>query len=147
MTTPICFFVQGFPKPAGSKRGFLNKYSGRVAIVDACKESRDWKTDVKAAARGAYSGPLLDLPLRVRFTFHLLRPKNHFGSGKNSQLIKGSAPQWPVVKPDTLKLARGVEDALTGVIWRDDCLIVDERIRKVYGDVPGVSIEIGEMVE
>jgi len=32
-----------------------------------------------------------------------------------------------------LKLARAVEDALTGVIWADDAQIVDEVIRKRYG--------------
>lgn len=33
--------------------------------------------------------------------------------------------------PDVLKLARGVEDALTGIVWRDDAQIVNESLSKV----------------
>ena len=42
--------------------------------------------------------------------------------------------------PDVLKLARGVEDALTGIVWRDDAQIVNESLNKVVGAAaPGAA--------
>lgn len=144
MITPILFFVQGVAKPAGSKRGFYIAKLKRVIITDANPNSKDWKTDVKHAATEHYQGPLLTCALAVRFTFYVTRPKGHYGTGKNSTKLKDSAPAFPTSKPDVLKLSRGVEDALTSIIWKDDSQIVSEHINKRYGDIPGVMIEIHE---
>lgn len=140
----ISFFVPGTPKPAGSKRAFaLRKagvLTGRVAVVDASKGSKDWKGDVKRFASEEYKGPLLDGPLKVTLTFYVARPQGH--SGKKG--LSASAPAYPVVRPDLLKYARAVEDALTGVIWSDDSQIVTELLRKRYAKaltVPGVLVE------
>lgn len=144
MMTPISFFVAGIPKPAGSKRGFFIPKLKRVIITDANPNSKDWKIDVKHAARSHARAELLTSPLAVRFTFFITRPKSHFGSGKNSGVLKSSAAKYPASKPDVLKLARGVEDAMTGVIYLDDSQIVSERLFKRYADKPGVLIEISE---
>jgi Holliday junction resolvase RusA-like endonuclease len=78
-------------------------------------------------------------PLKVSLRFGLLRPKGHFGK----RGLKPSAPQYPTVKPDVIKLARCVEDALNGLAWKDDSQIVFEELGKVYAGSPGVQIEIG----
>lgn len=144
---PITFFVSGTAKPAGSKRGFYIPKLKRVVITDACKESRDWKTDVKHEAQAAYSGPLLEGPLSVTLTFLVLRPKGHFRTGKNKHLLRDSAPMLPTSKPDVLKLARGVEDALTGVLYKDDAQIVVEVLRKVYDVKPGAHVSVSEVTK
>lgn len=145
MRPKIAFFVQGIPKPAGSKRGFAIKkggqYTGRVVISDACKGSRDWKTDVSRAAQNEYQGDLWDCPITLTLTFYMPRPRSHLRT--NGQL-KDNAPKTPTTRPDVLKLARGVEDALTSIIWKDDSLIVNEHLHKRYGERPGVQIEIRE---
>jgi Holliday junction resolvase RusA-like endonuclease len=109
-----------------------------VAIVDANPKSRDWKTTVSQTAAEQFRGELLDGPLAVEFTFRVVRPKGHFGK----RGLLPSAPEFPAVKPDLLKLARGVEDALTGIVWRDDSLIVDEVLAKRFGEQAGVEIVI-----
>jgi len=148
----ISFFVPGIPKPAGSKRAFaLRKagvLTGRVAVVDASKGSKDWKGDVKRFASEEYKGPLLDGPLKVTFTFYIGRPKGHFR--KNG--LSNSAPAYPTIRPDLLKYARAVEDACTGVIWSDDSQIVTEVLKKRYVrnlfQTPGVLFQTpGVMVE
>jgi Holliday junction resolvase RusA-like endonuclease len=141
----ITFFVAGIAKPAGSKRGFYIPKLNRVVITDANKNSKDWKTDVKHGAQRAYAGPLLECPLDVSFEFFVSRPKCHFGSGKNASNLKASAPNWPKSKPDLLKLARGVEDAMSGIIYKDDAQIVVENLYKSFTDEgrkPGVRITI-----
>lgn len=138
----IHFFVAGVPKPAGSKTAFVNKATGRAIVTDACKTSKDWKSLVAYTAREQYKGELLTGPLCVIMTFYQTRPACHYGSGKNAAVLKPSAPLWPTGKPDVLKLTRAVEDACTGIVWKDDSQIVDERIVKCYGDKPGVRIKV-----
>lgn len=143
--------VYGKAEPAGSKKAFaLRRRDGSLVtrpngapiinITDDNSKSRGFKQDVAKAARAVYNGPLLDGPLDVLIVFYRPRLKAHLrkdGSVKDSAL-----DAKPVSKPDVLKLARGVEDALTGVVWRDDAQIVDERIRKMYGEPARVEIEI-----
>ena len=147
MRPPLSFFVAGIPKPAGSKRGFYIAKLKRVIITDDNPNSKDWKTDVKHAGQDAFpGGELWDCAIALRLTFTQLRPKSHYRTGKNALALRESAPMYPVGKPDVLKLARGVEDALSGVIWTDDARIVDEKLLKFYGDHPGVMVEIKEAV-
>lgn len=53
-----------------------------------------------------------------------------------------SAPHYPAVKPDATKLVRAVEDALTGICWRDDAQIVNQDVRKRYADTGSARVEI-----
>ena len=46
------------------------------------------------------------------------------------------------------KLIRAVEDALTGIVWRDDAQVAVQKVAKVYGDEPqGAVITIEEIEE
>lgn len=128
----IRFTVVGRPEPGGSKTAFV--INGRAVVSDANKKVKGWRSQVADAASGAYAGPLLDGPLEAEFTFFTPRPKSHYRSGKNAALLKDSAPEHPTTRPDALKLARAVEDALTGVLYRDDSQIVNEHLHKRYGE-------------
>lgn len=139
---PIRIVVFGEAKTAGSKKGFVNKKTGKVIITDDSKKSKPWKLTVAQAAADQYVGPLLTCALDVEIVFVIARLKGHYGSGRNAELLKDTAPLQPTVRPDVLKLARGVEDALTGVIWRDDALIVNESLQKRYGDRERVEIRV-----
>lgn len=152
--TAIEFFVFGKPEPAGSKRslpiygkgGKPVMKDGRVIVntVDANPKSKGWQQEVKAAAFAAYGSEPMEGPLRLTVMFFMVRPKSHFGTGKNASFLKASAPPWfaHTTKPDTLKVTRGVEDALTGIIWRDDCQVVQESLMKCYGSTAGVLIRV-----
>lgn len=134
----IAFTVYGKPEPAGSKRGFHR--GGRTMIVDANAKARPWKALVTDAAIGAMNEQvkLLAGPLLVTLRFYVQRPKGHYGA----RGLRPSAPSHPTVKPDVLKLARAVEDALTGIVYRDDSQIVCELLEKHYGDPARVEITI-----
>lgn len=149
------FFVVGIPKPAGSKRGFClrkgGNLTGRVAIVDACKTSRDWKTTVsqsvadRLAARASNGNFPTARPVSLTLTFNMPRPKSHHYGAKGNFEVRKTAPIHHSTRPDTLKLARAVEDALTGILYRDDSQIVVELIEKRYATTPGVTITIQEV--
>lgn len=142
--TPIEFFVPGVAKPGGSKRFLgLSSKTGRAIIADDCKTVMDWRSVVALAARRAMEGrPPVDLAVCVEITFHILRPKSHFRSGKNAHLLKDDARKFPTAKPDVLKLARSTEDAMTGIVWVDDAGTVTMKLKKRYADTPGAHIYI-----
>lgn len=136
------FTVYGQPATAGSKRGFHNKTTGRITITDDNPRSRPWKAQVTDAAAQAMNGTALyDEPLILGLEFYIPRPKGHYGK----RGLRPSAPPSPAVKPDLLKLARAVEDALTGVVYRDDALIVREILDKFYGEPARVQIRVLRM--
>ena len=134
----IMFTVHGKPQPAGSKRAFIFNPKGggraRASVVDANPKSSSWKTTVGWNAVKARNEvglhELLDGPLRLSLVYEVPRPKSHIGK---YGLPRASAPSWPTAKPDVLKLARAVEDALTGILYRDDSQIVHEELTKKWG--------------
>ena len=139
----LTFTVLGKPEPAGSKKGFYNQRMRRVIITDANKESRGWKNQVAELAHQAMAGRKpFSGPLEVTFMFFVQRPQGHYGKGKNAEKVKASSPVYPTVKPDVLKLARGVEDAMTSIVYRDDSLIVEEHISKLYGEPERVEVYV-----
>lgn len=139
----VAFTVHGLAAPAGSKKGFVNKRTGKVIITDASKRSKPWQNDVAHAALDAMADrPPLEGALELAVTFHMPRPKGHYGTGRNAGVIKPTAPAFPTVKPDATKLLRALEDACTGVVWRDDAQIVTQHIRKVYGKPPRAIVGV-----
>lgn len=129
----VKFRVFGLPKTAGSKKSFATKH-GKVVTVDSSGKAGDnWRIQVQAAAQAVYDGPLLDGPLAASMCFYFHRPKSHYRTGKNAHLLKDSAPVYHTQKPDVIKLARAVEDALAGIVILDDKLIVKyNRLVKRY---------------
>lgn len=154
--TAVKFVVHGKPQPAGSKKGFYNKKAGRVIITDDAKNSRPWKALVSDAAVQAMTtgdpegqsrilemGELLDGPLMVTLLFYVPRPKGHYGT----KGVRPSAPDYPAVKPDVLKLARAVEDAMAGIVYRDDAQIVCELLEKHYGEPARVEVTVTRITD
>jgi Holliday junction resolvase RusA-like endonuclease len=139
----VRFEVLGTPQPAGSKRPFQRK-DGSLGVRDANDNAREWKNLVADKAAETMRGqPPLEGPLAMLVTFYLRRPKSHYGSGRNAGRLKASAPFYPSTRPDTLKLTRAIEDALTGVVYRDDAQIAMQLAIRRYGDRPRVTIVVG----
>lgn len=135
----LTLVVYGLAAPAGSKTIGRTK-DGQSFIRDANSKSAPWKRQVAQEAGEAMDGrPLFDEPLELELLFVQPRPKNHYR--RNGQ-VHDWAPIAPTTKPDLLKLARGVEDALTMICYRDDSLIVVESLRKQYGHPARVEITL-----
>ena len=119
-------------------------------VVDANPKSRDWKIDVQNAAQMAYSGSVLLGPITLSITFYFVPPKNHYRTGRNAALLKDAAPAHHTQRPDLTKLTRGTEDAMSGMIWRDDCQVAFQATNKEWVDrftgKPGAKIAV-EMID
>ena len=134
----IDFWVPGIPQPGGSKKGFYNPKLGFTKIVDTNEAKvKPWRATVSQAAIDS-GAALLDGPLRVRFDFVFPRPKGHFGK----RGLKVNAPPFHSVRPDATKLIRSTEDALKGILWRDDSQIVTQAATKRYGEQAGCRIRV-----
>lgn len=149
MTKTIEFFVPGIARTAGSKSAFKDKI-GKVHLTHAGKHSKGWMDSVKWWALKTYGERtvLLTCPVTLKLTFFRQRPKGHYRTGRNVGLLKDSAPQYPTSKPDLTKLTRAVEDALTGIVWKDDSQVVRQNTNKVYcgpEDKMGVFILIDSL--
>lgn len=142
----LAFTVIGKPEPAGSKRAFVIPGTHRATVSDANKKSAPWKQEVASRGHAEHGDrPLMGGPLAVSFRFYRVRPAGHTGSKGLTKA--GRETPYPVSKPDALKLARGIEDALTGVVYRDDAQIVEEHLFKFWGEPARVEIEIEELGE
>lgn len=145
----ITFFVPGKAAPGGSKKAFYVKAMKRAVLAPASDKTKPWMNTVRFFAMNEYRGPLLVGPVKLTMEFRRLRPKGHYGSGKNAHaLIKaGKEAPLPITMPDLTKLVRAAEDALKGVIWRDDSQVCIQETSKVYVDRdPGVQIAISEII-
>lgn len=136
--------VYGIPQPGGSKRAFVIPGTNRASVTDDNPKAKDWKTSVKWAAVESGMKPLAG-PLELTIDFYFPRPKGHFGTGKNENVLKASAPIFHTVKPDATKCTRSTEDALTGIAWSDDTQVAVQTVSKRYvvpGELPGAVIRI-----
>ena len=138
MSNEVSFTVYGKPQPAGSKRAGQSK-SGKLFVRDDAKGSAPWKRQVAQAAGEAVNGSgLLDGPLELSVIFTVPRPKGHYGV----RGLRPSAPEWPAVRPDVTKLLRAIEDACTGVVWRDDAQVIAQHAYKVYGEPARAEVSV-----
>ncbi|MCL4735356.1 MAG: RusA family crossover junction endodeoxyribonuclease [Candidatus Omnitrophica bacterium] len=127
----IKFTVVGKQQPAGSKRVVTNRHTGKAYVIDANDKARDWKTKVAQYASDAMGGAgVMTGPIILIVVFAIMRPKSHYTTKGE---IRESAPKYPTQKPDVTKLLRAVEDALTGVVWRDDAQVCYQMASKSYG--------------
>jgi Holliday junction resolvase RusA-like endonuclease len=81
--------------------------------------------------------PLFGGPVCVRVSAFMPRPRAHFGTGKNAERPRRSAPRLPTGKPDVDNLLKLVGDALAGVAFGDDAAIVQAFVDKGYAGAPG----------
>ena len=80
-----------------------------------------------------------DGPLVVRMEFY--RPVQASIS-KKERAKRLSGVHRPTVKPDLSNYIKATEDALNGILWVDDNLIVTETAEKKYSESPRIVIEV-----
>jgi Holliday junction resolvase RusA-like endonuclease len=124
--------IKGTPK-AQPRVKAVNR--GRHAGVYTPKTADDWKFTIKYELR-SHKGKDLKSNFEVDLSFFFKRPKSHYGTGKNSAILKDSSPRRHTKKPDLDNLAKAVLDALTDInFWRDDSQITKLTIQKEWADI------------
>jgi Holliday junction resolvase RusA-like endonuclease len=138
------YTILGNPVAQGRVRSAIvhGKDKSYISHYDP-KKSKVAKEDIKAQVIA--QGPVYyeSGPLYLDVTFEISRPKSHYRP--NGQL-KGNAPIHCDKKPDCSNYLKGLEDALNGILWRDDSQLSIVSMRKRYASKePKTTLTIGTL--
>jgi crossover junction endodeoxyribonuclease RusA len=131
--------VRGKPEAKGSWRvsqqGHLYADNPRL---------RGWADRVASEVAAELNGTGLLLgSVAIIAEFRFARPPSHLTKGGEVRKGKPAAPG----RPDLDKLLRGLLDALTGVVFKDDAQVTDLDACKVWAEVPGVMLRVIDLTE
>ena len=116
------FFVTGRPVPQGSLK-FINGHAIHVRAQDLAL----WRANIARIAKSLQLEMATE-GVELHLTFVMHKPKT-------------VTRKEPYIRPDIDKLARGVLDALTDVLYADDQQVIKLTAIKQYGDTEGVWIK------
>lgn len=121
--------------PAGKPRPRSTVRAGRAVVYDVRKVNKSdgrkvdhpsvtFAATVRHAVCQLYHGPPIEGALRLDLTFVLPRPKSLIWKTKPMPRVLHTS------KPDRDNLDKCVMDALTGLLWRDDCQVAGGELWK-----------------
>lgn len=117
-------------------RTFASNYTPKDSPVNS------FKAACQIAAAAAYQGPVLDCPLRMDLVFVFPRPASVPKKLGNGRLRHTG-------KPDRDNVMKSLQDALEGLLFRNDSLICAgevEKFKAAANEQPHVSVRITELV-
>lgn len=137
----ITFTVPGAPQGKGRPRAV--KIGGFTRLA-ADRKTVAYEGLIAHAAQVAMAGrPMLDCPVECVVFIDAPVPAS-WSQRKQRQALAGEV--LPTTKPDADNVVKAVFDGLNGVLWRDDVLVVDLRVRKRYAATPCVRVQVMPLV-
>lgn len=132
----IRFEIPGEPVAQGRPRA--SSTGGRVRMYDPQK-SRTYKAHVSEIGKEYAPEKPLEGPLMVRMIFYRRYLKSFT---KQERRDAEDGIKLPISRPDLSNYAKGIEDALNGIIWKDDSQIVHLSLEKHYAERSYAFVEI-----
>lgn len=151
----ITLHIPGKPRSKGSYRAI--QAHGRAFLKNSDDHLAEWTNLIKLEwqrqmrdrlfEHGESPGPW-DTPFMVEVQCRFIRPKCHFGTGRNAGKLKASAPGAACCMrtPDADKILRAVLDALQGFCWKDDRQVVFCSLHKLWADKDITTIKISDLI-
>src|SRR5699024_7334504 len=130
--------IEGKPEPQLRPRA--TRIGNSIRLYDP-KTTTNYKNLVKWTAKQQWKQKPLECPLVVELDIYRQIPKS---TSKKRRKLKNERVIRPVVEPDLSNYVKGIEDALSGIVYKDDSQIVELIARKFYSDNPRVEIFIKE---
>jgi Holliday junction resolvase RusA-like endonuclease len=103
---------------------------------------KNYKAYIRYFADEVKPKKLIEGAVLVTIKIYRLTPQSW---GKTKKALAMAGALRPITKPDVDNLAKGIKDALKGIIWRDDSQVVDLHVQKWYSDEPRAEVEIDEI--
>jgi Holliday junction resolvase RusA-like endonuclease len=130
--------------PVGKQRARYAKRGNFVQTYTPDK-TRNYESLIKEAAIEAMgSSEPLETPVTLYLYIRAPIPKS-LPKKRIEACLNGL--EKPIKKPDASNVLKSVEDAMNGVIYKDDSQIVNIHVSKVYSSVSGVDVCIKECLE
>jgi Holliday junction resolvase RusA-like endonuclease len=142
MTFIVNFTVEG--NPVGKQRARYAKRGNFVQTYTPDK-TRNYESLIKEAAIEAMgSSEPLETPVTLYLYIRAPIPKS-LPKKRIEACLNGL--EKPIKKPDASNVLKSVEDAMNGVVYKDDSQIVNIHVSKVYSSVSGVDVCIKECLD
>jgi len=130
--------------PVGKQRARYAKRGNFVQTYTPDK-TRNYETLIKEAAIEAMgSSEPLETPVTLYLYIRAPIPKS-LPKKRIEACLNGL--EKPIKKPDASNVLKSVEDAMNGVVYKDDSQIVNIHVSKVYSSVSGVDVCIKECLD
>lgn len=146
----IDFQVGGEPVAQPRPRGRLvTPRHGKPFIqIYNPSDADEWKNAIAIMARIVFAkwAPI-DGGVRFCADFRMPRPESHYRNVRAGRFLRDDAPRFHTIKPDLDNMEKAVQDALTGIVWTDDCRVCQKYSRKLYArehEPMGVRIVIAK---
>ena len=134
----INFVVPGQPVPQGRPRWTSKPFPHMYDPPASAK----YKRKVKKFASKIAPDELLKGELYVEV---LIYKETLSSFSKKKKAAAEARILRPITKPDADNYAKGILDAVKGVLWEDDGQVVDLVARKYYSEIPRVEISVKEI--
>ncbi|MGE0714825.1 MAG: RusA family crossover junction endodeoxyribonuclease [Alphaproteobacteria bacterium] len=137
MVEPVTFTLLGQPCGKGRARAYRR---GNFIAHYTPEKTRSYESMIRGAASEAMRGRTpIDVPVEMTMVAVFGVPAS-WSKKKQAAALTGEIR--PGSKPDVSNIAKAVEDAINGVVLRDDSLIVDSHTSKRYGPQPMVAVTV-----
>jgi len=141
----------------------MGRYPQITMTHNNSKQLKKWEKKVAdraiLALRDSGDSAMLTGAIIVQVKFYIQRPQNHYVNNNNgpdhdrdrygNRPLKANYEKlWPLQDPDTDKMMRSINDAIQGVLFKDDNQVVGCIPFKFWNSREGVSIvvrEVGDM--
>jgi Holliday junction resolvase RusA-like endonuclease len=141
MTLQIEFTVPGDPRGKGRPR-FSRVGKFTKTYTDA--KTKMYEDKIASAARLAmYPHEPLTTPIAVWMHINVPIPASYSKKRKEACLL---GLEMPCKKPDIDNVAKGILDAMNGIVYKDDVQVIRLTLHKQYSTEPSVYIMVREFL-
>ena len=135
---PITISLAGPPQGKGRARAFMR--AGHISHYTP-EKTRSYEGMIRTAAMEALGAEGVPFDCPVEFELRaVFQPPASWSQKKQAAAITGEIK--PGKKPDLDNVCKAWNDALNGVVYRDDSLIVRMTLEKRYGPAPLVVVTV-----
>lgn len=138
----IAFTVPGAPQ--GKGRPKVVKIAGFTRMATPAKTVQYEGLVAHAAQLALKGAALFDAAVACNVFIDAPVPAS-WSAKKQRMALAGEV--LPTTKPDADNVVKAIFDGCNGVLWRDDVLVVDLRVRKRYAATPCVRVEVWSVAQ
>lgn len=136
----VCELAFDEEKPIPAKRPKAFKRGSFIRFYDEqAKIKKEYRARIKSMIGGMKP---IDGPIFLVMTFYMPRPLSHYGTGRNTGILKPNAPKYHSQKPDEDNLSKFYKDVMSKLVYVDDARVTGTFPWKHYSKKGGTVIKI-----